>query len=142
MKSCTKCGIEKSFDEFPPRKTSKDGFRNECKTCTKEAHKKWSDVNREAVRFKARTRALNYKYGMSHQDIILLLEKQNNQCCICSVDISKGHHVDHNHETGDVRGLLCGPCNRGLGYLKDSPDIVKNAYQYLIEKGHYGQQAI
>lgn len=138
MKVCIKCGIDKSLDEFQKRKSAKDGHRGECRLCLKSYHKEWSDNNREHVRFQARTKILESRYGLNHNDLEFMKKAQEYKCLICKDDITEKSHVDHNHDTGSVRGLLCGSCNRALGYLKDNPNIVLNAYQYLIEKGHYG----
>lgn len=59
-----------------------------------------------------------------------LYEKQDSKCAICRVDLLKPV-VDHNHETGEVRGLLCASCNTGLGQFEDDPKIVLEAYFYL-----------
>jgi hypothetical protein len=46
--------------------------------------------------------------------------------------------IDHNHDTGEFRGVLCKTCNRALGLFRDNPDIIFNAYDYLIKNGSYG----
>jgi len=46
--------------------------------------------------------------------------------------------IDHNHNTGEFRGLLCKKCNRALGMFKDSPSVLMSAYLYLTERGYYG----
>lgn len=46
--------------------------------------------------------------------------------------------LDHNHQTAEVRGWLCGPCNSGIGYLQDSPELIRAAALYLEQRGHYG----
>jgi hypothetical protein len=67
-----------------------------------------------------------------------MLIKQDHKCKICGVDETgsgeKGLVVDHNHTTNEVRGLLCGSCNRALGYFKDSLDVLQKATNYLLEK--------
>ena len=73
---------------------------------------------------------------MSMDDYARLLEDQGGVCAICrsSDTRSKGRrfHIDHDHETGEVRGLLCGPCNTGIGGLNDDPDCLLTAVAYLL----------
>jgi len=61
-----------------------------------------------------------------------LLGKQGNVCAICG-DAPKGKAlaIDHDHETGTIRGLLCDHCNMGLGHFKDDPDLLLAAVKYL-----------
>lgn len=66
-----------------------------------------------------------------NERIQLLIERQNNLCSICGVDLGKGFHVDHCHKTGFIRGVLCGLCNRGLGCFKDNLDSLQAAIRYL-----------
>jgi hypothetical protein len=64
-----------------------------------------------------------------------LLKKQNYKCAICNgYEISYRNEVlsvDHNHNTGEIRGLLCNTCNRALGLFKDNENLLKNAIKYL-----------
>ena len=63
-----------------------------------------------------------------------LLELQNHQCAICHGDITLSTvHIDHDHKTGYVRGALCGHCNKGLGFFRDSLDNLANAKKYLLQ---------
>ena len=73
------------------------------------------------------------RYGLTPRDYDRLLAAQGNRCEICGTPVEPGKrlHVDHDHETGKVRGLLCGNCNRGLGLYKDSPVYLANAITYL-----------
>jgi len=88
---------------------------------------------RESPETRAYSRNLRLKseYGITQSDYDAMVEKQNGICPIC--ELEKKLVVDHDHETGKVRALLCGQCNTGLGSLKDSPQIVEKALQYLIE---------
>lgn len=71
------------------------------------------------------------RYRLTQEDLAEEKRKRNNLCDICKLPCDL--HVDHNHETGTVRGLLCGSCNRGLGHFKDSPDMLRRAASYLEE---------
>ena len=64
-------------------------------------------------------------------------EAQNGVCAICGEVNVAGRRlaVDHNHETGQVRGLLCCSCNRGIGFLRDHTDILESAVNYLKSNG-------
>ena len=64
-----------------------------------------------------------------------MLHRQNGVCAVCGVGGKL--HVDHDHETGLVRGLLCGSCNRALGLLKDNVDSLKMAIDYLERGSDY-----
>lgn len=72
------------------------------------------------------------KYGVSQDCFQLMLAVQKNACGICKEIFLKSPHVDHCHETGEVRGLLCGQCNKALGGFKDSPEILERAKEYLL----------
>lgn len=70
------------------------------------------------------------KYGLTHEKFNALFDFQNGLCRICQRELDK-FAIDHNHTTGLVRGLLCVPCNTGLGYFRDNPARFDNAASYL-----------
>ena len=76
---------------------------------------------------------LKRTYRISIEEYEKKLIGQNGSCAICKGRCSSGRKlaVDHNHKSGNVRGLLCNHCNRGLGYLKESSEIISNALKYL-----------
>lgn len=80
---------------------------------------------------------LMQNYGITEEQYTKMLEAQNGCCAICGTDKPTGKWkvfaVDHNHETGQVRELLCNECNRGIGLLKDSPDRLIKAARYLLK---------
>lgn len=82
---------------------------------------------------------LKTKYGLSIDDVERMLKDQNSRCSICRCPIGPEwydkFHVDHNHTTGKVRGLLCLTCNLGLGAFKDSVRRLAQAIVYLEEHG-------
>jgi hypothetical protein len=73
------------------------------------------------------------KYGLTGEQYEMLLASQNGACAIChgSPPVGKSLNVDHDHDTGIVRGLLCTPCNTGLGFFKDRIRLLAAAIVYL-----------
>lgn len=97
----------------------------------------WAESNTTAVK----ARKLKYKYGISLDDYDYMMEKQGFCCMLCDKEfqLHKGRysaHVDHDHKTGKIRGLLCFQCNIGLGSFKDDQAILSRAIRY-IEHGGY-----
>jgi hypothetical protein len=73
------------------------------------------------------------QYGLEPDDYHALLEAQGGGCAICGTppNATRALAVDHDHETGAVRGILCGRCNPGLGHFKDDPLLLEKAAHYL-----------
>lgn len=116
----------------------------------RETKRRWNRENKErndqrrAERKKLKWRSilsadLKCKFGITLEQYEAKLESQNNSCAICGVpsaELKKRMSVDHNHATGAVRGLLCNHCNTGLGFFKESPEILTKAIQYINEHSH------
>lgn len=82
--------------------------------------------------------ALKRKYGITLEQYEIMLVDQGGVCAICGgphVGTGDAYHVDHDHQTGGVRGLLCGTCNTGLGQFKDSSAVMEKAISYLRKFG-------
>lgn len=77
----------------------------------------------------ARRQHLRIKYGITEAQYDALLQAQNGKCRICGT--AGKLHVDHDHGTGRIRGLLCHQCNVGLGHFRDRPDLLTKAIEYL-----------
>jgi hypothetical protein len=87
------------------------------------------------------TARLRSEYGVTGLEVLAMLEAQEHKCAICDGPIFRGVrgdgagqgglHIDHCHNGGGVRGLLCSECNRGIGSLKDDPDLLEAAAKYL-----------
>jgi len=73
---------------------------------------------------------LRKTYGISLEDFARMVDKQDHSCAICKRKVEK-LFVDHCHETGSIRGLLCMNCNTGLGHFRDDPKVLKEAIKYL-----------
>lgn len=82
-----------------------------------------------------------YKYGLSKERLDAMFAEQGARCAICPAEISiNAAHVDHDHKTKRVRGLLCRRCNQGLGFFRDSPELIRYVLEYLAE--HHPQVAL
>lgn len=96
-----------------------------------EKRKAYYDANKERFAERGRT----YRYGMTSEQYRELDRRQEGRCAICKTPfagIGKKHrHVDHDHATGQVRGLLCGSCNQGIGYFKENVEALRAAIAYL-----------
>ena len=96
--------------------------------------KEYREENKEEIAIKKEEQRLKSKYGITSKEKNVLLQKQNNKCKICLVEFSNiTPNVDHCHITNEVRGILCGPCNRGLGIFKDNIKLLTKAVKYLEE---------
>lgn len=145
MKICSVCKIEKDESEYWPDRRRKNGLMARCKECNKVQARKYrlSTPNYEKDKYQkykteTRERHLKRKYGISLENYNDMLKEQNNKCAICGDDESyqfkSVFHVDHSHETGEVRGLLCRGCNHMLGVVRDDPQILQNAIKYLSSR--------
>jgi len=85
-----------------------------------------------------RNKRLLMKYGISQEQYDEMVRALEGKCEICNRPSEK-LVVDHNHSTGEVRGLLCNSCNLSLGGFKDSVLIIESAIRYLKERGGYGE---
>jgi len=135
MKICTKCYQKKPLTDFYRTKQHKDGHTYDCKECRNDDRADWIKKNpgKHAI---IQRRSKLKKYGLTEADYDTLLEKQGNVCAICDKPSNgKALHIDHNHETGEIRGLLCHNCNRGLGYFQDNWCLLSIAQKYLLLSG-------
>lgn len=144
-KQCVGCGAVKPLDAFKNRSGSPDGKRNDCRVCSGERER----VRREKPEAKARIlsaqrdrRKRNYdpriarhwnlksKFNIGLPEYEAMLAAQRGVCAICG-GVGDPLCVDHCHESGAIRGLLCSGCNTGIGMLGDDPVRVLAAVTYL-----------
>jgi len=74
------------------------------------------------------------RYGMTEEQYTVLAVAQNSMCAICGRELVRPH-IDHDHDTGKIRGLLCTQCNTAIGLLQDSSKVAFNAANYLLSHG-------
>lgn len=128
---CTKCGIEKDISDFHKRSMVTRGHDSWCKSCKSEYRKDYFTRNTEKERKRGRIKAWKAQgISISFEEYESLKFAQGSKCLICK-DQFQEFHVDHCHVSGKVRGLLCGPCNQGLGQFKDNVSLLKAAINYL-----------
>lgn len=159
MKRCSKCGELKPLTAFYREQRCRDGYRPDCKACFAARAKQWYSHNRQHVlaRVKAwqqanpervketrdasrpRRRAIDRDarlrrvFGLSSDQYEAMLADQGGGCALCGRTPLPGRslHVDHHHETGVVRGLLCFRCNAGIGQFREDKLRLADAIVYL-----------
>ena len=161
MKRCKKCGQVKPIDEFYRANGTRDGHRGSCRTCEQAQRREWylahrdeaiarakawqqenserhlanQRARRQRPEVKARERAghLRRKYGISAEEYQRLFEAQGGRCAICrrAPNPTISLHVDHDHETGAVRGLLCVRCNNGIALFDEDHEVLREIAAYL-----------
>lgn len=159
MRKCASCKNNKIKSEFGLNSHRKDLLNVYCKQCVREKSrakypneksrtynpersKKYRESKSESQKRKdsivKRKSFLKTKYGITIEEYQIMLESQQNKCAICErhgSTLQKTLCVDHNHVTGKIRGLVCSPCNRTLGFLKiDTTDrFARNLMKYVEE---------
>lgn len=139
---CTRCGETKKVTEFYLRPThSKTNPlpqpMSRCKTCMSSLSQDWQKrhpermaaVNAAYARRARHQKRLN-QYGLTHEQFVALEQAQQGACLICQ-ERPDQLVIDHDHATGEVRGLLCQLCNAGLGAFRDTPSYLRRAIIYL-----------
>ena len=141
-KVCTKCETEKDIGSFWKRSektsTNEVKYRSVCIACSVEQKMKKYYQENGKEKQKARSfKALLKSYGIDEEIYEAERVKQGYKCLLCGDSEENQPHkrlvVDHCHETGKYRGLLCNLCNTGLGAFKDNTDVLQKAIEYLNE---------
>lgn len=117
--TCSKCQQSKEATHtfFPKNAKKKNGLDSWCKQCRNDYRK-----------------ATRMPLGVS--DVVSFAEaRQIKECIICGETQAIQLAIDHNHQTGEVRGALCSRCNLGLGHFRDDPELLRFAALYL--EGRY-----
>lgn len=155
MKECTYCKEQKEYTMFYEN-------RKDCKSCVaikaklryvlsgnrseyraknreklRESGNRYYHNNKSKVRATTRKSQLKNDFNITPDDYKKMLMSQDGKCKICGKSekiINRGLAVDHCHETGRVRGLLCNSCNLGLGKFKDSIEVLEKALEYLKQR--------
>jgi len=153
VKVCSACKQEKPFEDFYFSKTrGGGGIFARCKACCNadaraarlsltpdqkasraQGRREWGKRNKKARLIYERKRGWKRRFGLSPDDYRLMLDSQGGLCAIClaPAEGDKVLEVDHDHDTGAVRGLLCGGCNRGLAQFREDTAALRRAIAYL-----------
>lgn len=128
-KVCSRCGGVKERDQFSRSAKHPTGLHSWCKGCCSEQKRTRYQQDREEINLKSRAA----RFGITPDALRKLITEYDGCCAICGGPCSTGRQlaVDHDHVTGQVRGLLCAKCNRGIGLLRDSAAVAQAAANYL-----------
>lgn len=121
---CGRCRQFVDADDFAWDK-SRDQPARTCRPCRAEEQAAYVTQNREQINLRRRL----VKYGLTNDAFQAMLTDQQGRCAVCERE--RPLDIDHCHKQGHVRALLCGPCNRALGFLEDDPEIAEKAVAFL-----------
>lgn len=149
-KTCTKCGVTApiaNFRKVTVKHRNRWHYRSICRDCDRA----WEKARREKDGMWHRAHLVR-KYGITMDDYEAIKASQGGGCAICGLDetraIGQGARakekmylsVDHDHETGKVRGLLCGHCNMGIGHFRDNPALLAKAAMYISQAANIAEK--
>jgi hypothetical protein len=130
-KVCNECSQELPVAMFSKCSANADGLQGKCKPCDNALQRKRREdpeIN-ERHKLRMRIRAYIRKYNLSEEEALVLVTNRNGECEICGETAPLV--VDHCHDSNNVRGRLCSPCNTGLGLFKENINSLNQAIEYL-----------
>lgn len=142
---CPRCATVQPLAAFGSNAGARNGRTAYCKPC----HNAKTKETAERLYGSTRNYHLKRRYGLTSADVDAMIAEQGGRCAIC--DERDPQHVDHDHVTGEVRGVLCSCCNQGLGNFRDRPDLLAAGVAYLhhtrprvvrLERGVYEVRAL
>jgi hypothetical protein len=125
-KTCSRCGENRDAADFYRASANKDRLQSWCKRCIHAHRNDWRRNHPDRQRISQRRAYVKAKYGLTLERYDELIACP---CAICG--LTGTMHLDHDHETGQIREALCGTCNQGIGLLRDNPAILRAAAAYL-----------
>lgn len=155
-KYCTKCKEYLDFSHFSKKRTGVNGLNSVCRLCNKKRidiyYKEENNKIKEKDRVRnnrvtengltsARERKIKVQYNISGEEYAQMIKDQSNLCAICNKPETAGSRyggiralaIDHHHESGRVRGLLCNKCNSAIGLLYEDTELFRKAIEYLTK---------
>lgn len=131
MPRCHRCGLTKPPSEFVKSRATKSGLHTNCKPC----HIDQVKASKEKHHGSERQFLLRHRYGADDAQVAWLVLQQDGRCAVCNRKSPR--HLDHDHRSGRVRGVLCFNCNGALGKIGDRIDVLSNAVDYLEGRSAY-----
>lgn len=150
-KICTQCKQEKPLNDFFRRRVNgRETYRSNCKECSTTAARQWMQDHPEMVRHRGKQRSAKYhrnhlsigywaRMGLNftEEDFFAMWDAQVHKCALCgekpSLFLKKRFPLDHDHETGKVRAIICHRCNLIVGLVEHEPDLVEKALRYIAK---------
>lgn len=143
-RTCRDCGLVGDVSLFAKTAKKRAGYESQCRPCKRRYITAWRKRNPGKVREYNRRAEEKvggrrfWKYGITDAEIARMIRSQRGRCPICDrAEPEIKLVVDHDHNTGKVRSMLCQTCNTGIGKFKESPNILMAAIRYLEQ--HKGQ---
>jgi len=136
-RQCRDCKEMLPASSFGPNTVCKDGRDVRCRACKNLRQKAWRTTNPDQAAEHRRRGRLLHRYGITAEEYEQQLQDQGGRCALCREPCRTGKRlaVDHDHETGKLRGLLCSACNTGIGSLGDNPVLMDRAIEYILAGG-------
>lgn len=134
MKFCQRCETVKPATEFWRDRGRPDGLQVYCKSCLGRINQERARANPQKVW----AFGIKFRYGITAEDFDRILREQGGVCGACGgppFGTGRTFHIDHDHVTGKVRGLLCQNCNVALGGARDDPENLRKLIAYLERHG-------
>ena len=134
VKTCIRCGVTKTCVEFPKDSRVKTGLKAFCKACDHLVYLARKNKSPEQYAYHCWEIKLKREHNLTPAEYEAKVTLQGDSCMICNInksELSKRLSVDHDHATGENRGLLCDRCNKVLGMVSDSTQLLSECIKYL-----------
>lgn len=147
MKTCSKCGKNKFVTKFTKDVSKRDKLHSSCRECASEWNRQYYQrnknkidarnrlyykANKESINTGCRNWYLKHHHNITIDEYDVMFEQQDGVCAICGLpQLMKRLSIDHNHQTGYTRGLLCVKCNSFIGLACDDIELLRVAIEYL-----------
>jgi len=137
MKQCSRCKEKKDLSLFSKDTARKDGHNHRCKACHSDVGKEWKQrADPQKLKENQYKAHIKHKYGVSIEWVEERLAAHDYKCKVCETEMKLHTNtvaIDHCHETGEVRDVVCKKCNLAMGQFRDDPKLIEKAIDYLIE---------